>query len=95
MSPRLARVRGLLFFIYNREENQRPHVQVRAGDDRATLDIATGDILVGSLPPKLHRRAREWIEPRREALNTAFFAALSPEDPARIIADFEEATRGL
>lgn len=95
MSPRLDRVDGLLFFIYNREEHQRPHVQARTGDYRATLDIATGDILAGSLPPKLHRRARKWIEQRREALDTAFFAALRHEDPARIVANFKEATRGL
>jgi hypothetical protein len=32
MSPRLARVDGLVFFVYNHEEHQRPHVQVRASE---------------------------------------------------------------
>jgi hypothetical protein len=59
---------------------------------RATLDIGTSDTLAGELPPRLHRKARKWIAPRREALQEAFFAALRHEHPAQIVADFKEAT---
>jgi hypothetical protein len=58
MSPRLAEFSGLVVFVHNREEHQRPHVQVRGGGQRATVDIATGDVLAGSPPSGQQRKVR-------------------------------------
>lgn len=77
---------------YSHEEHRRPHVHVRAGEYRATLDIDTGRVLAGGLPPAMLRQARRWVRWRRQALLEAFAAALRHEDPSQIAAQFKEAT---
>ena len=65
-------------YFYTHEEHQRPHVAVRIGSRNvASVDIASGDVLVGTLPPKVHRRIRELLGQHRDTALNAFRAALN------------------
>lgn len=94
VSPRLDQVGRLSVWVYF-ADHRRPHVQLRGSGVRANLDIRTGDLLAGSLSPKDLRQVRAWLAPRREALETAFFAALRHEAPDTIVAAYREATDDL
>ena len=94
MSPRLDHIGRLSVWVYF-IDHLRPHIAVRGPGIRANIDIATGEVLAGRIPPKDLRQLREWMEPRRSALEAAFFAALNHEDPATLAADYREATDGI
>lgn len=76
-------------------DHRRSHIAVRGPAIRANIDIATGAVLAGRVPPKELRQLRAWMEPRRAALEQAFFAALNREDPAKLAAQYREATNGI
>jgi hypothetical protein len=64
-------------YLYTHEEHQRPHVAVRIGTRNvASIDIETGDVLVGTLPPKVHKRIRELLREHLVTAVSAFMAAL-------------------
>lgn len=96
MSPRLAEIGRLSVWVYF-ADHRRPHIQVRGpgGRPRANIDIHSGEVLAGTLPAKELRAVREWVRPRRRALEDAFLAALRHEDADTIRVRFEEATDEL
>lgn len=94
MSPRLDQIGAISVWVYF-ADHRRPHIQVRGPDIRANIDIETGAILAGQVPPKDLRLIRTWLEPRRQALTLAFLAALRHEDPVSILAVYREATSEL
>lgn len=94
MSPQLDRVGRLSVWVYF-IDHLRPHIAVRGPGIRANIDIATGAVLAGRVPSKDLRQLRGWMEPRRAALETAFFAALNHEDPAKLLGQYREATVGI
>ena len=55
MSPRWATVAGYRLYFYVQERHRRPHVDVRGPDGNASLDIRTGEVLAGNLPPRVLR----------------------------------------
>ena len=94
MSPRLDQVGRLSVWVYF-SDHRRPHIQVRGPGIRANVDIDSGEVLDGWLPPKDYRDLRGWLEPRNAALEAAFFAALRHEHPDTIVARYQEATDDL
>lgn len=62
---------------------------------KANIDIRGGEVLVGHVPPDDLRLLRRWLEPHREALEIAFYAALRHEATDTIITRYGEATREL
>ena len=83
MSPRWAEVAGHTLWFYFLEEHQRPHVAVR-GEHRATIDLRTGEVLAGHLPPKLHRAVRRFLTEHREEAMAAWRATQAHEAPGSI-----------
>ena len=67
---------------FQQAEHNPPHIHALYGDDMAEVDIRTGEILEGSLPPKALAMVREWIEINRKDLlhmwETQEFKKLSP-----------------
>lgn len=76
MSPRWATVAGYDLYFYSAERHHRPHVSVRGSDGRASVDIVTGELLAGQLPPRVVRAVRRLLDQHREQALEAFQAAL-------------------
>ena len=81
--PILSRFYGIVIRMYFQQaEHNPPHIHALYGDDMAEVDIRTGEIIEGSLPPKALSMVREWIEINKKDLlhmwKTQEFKNLSP-----------------
>ncbi|MFZ4663521.1 MAG: DUF4160 domain-containing protein [Caldilineaceae bacterium] len=74
----ISRFYGIVITMYPEagERHNTPHFHVRHGGDRATLAIATGDLLAGALPRPQVRLVQAWVELHRAELQ-AIWAALT------------------
>ena len=76
--PRVGEAFGILFYVYAEDHNP-PHVHAIAGSHEVTLVIATGAVLIGSLPGAKLRQAQEWLELNRATV-VAAWERLNPAD---------------
>ena len=81
--PVLSRFYGIVIRMYFQQaEHNPPHVHALYGEDVAAVDIQTGKILEGHLPPKALMMVREWIGIHKNDLlymwETQEFMSLSP-----------------
>ena len=81
--PVLSRFYGIIIRMYFQQaEHNPPHIHALYGDDMAAIDIKTGKILEGNLPPKALSMVREWIDVHKSELlhiwETQEFKALPP-----------------
>jgi hypothetical protein len=92
MSPRWATVAGYDLYFYAAERHQRPHVDVRGPDGRATLDIRTGEVLAGRLPARVLRAVKTVLDAHRTRALEAFQAALEhrPFDSLETLEDDDD-----
>ena len=81
--PVLSRFYGIrirMYFI--QAEHNPPHIHAIYGDDTAEVEILTGKILDGALPPKALALVQEWIEIHKDELlkiwETQEFQPLAP-----------------
>jgi hypothetical protein len=81
MSPRWATVAGYALYFYAAERHRRPHVDVRQGAEHATVDVLTGEILAGELPPAVLRAVQELLEKYRGQAVRAFNETLEHRFP--------------
>lgn len=88
--PRWATVAGYGLYFYAAERHQRPHVDVRRGHDRATLDLTTGEVLAGELPPRVLRAVRRLLAEHREEALAAFHATREHRFPGTVEDEREE-----
>ena len=72
MSPRWATVAGYGLYFYAPERHRRPHVDVRKGEEHATVDVLTGEVLAGNLAPRVLRAVQSLLGDNREAAIFAF-----------------------
>jgi hypothetical protein len=67
---------------FQQSEHNPPHIHALYGDDVAAIDIQTGKIIEGHLPPKALSMVSEWTELHKAELlhiwETQEFKALSP-----------------
>ena len=67
---------------FQQAEHNPPHIHALYGDDMAAIDIQTGKILEGNLPPKALSMVCEWINVHKSELlhiwETQEFKALPP-----------------
>jgi len=61
-----------------------PHIHARYGEHRATLSIATGDVLAGSLPKSQLRLVQAWVELRRTQLEQGWQLLITGHSPNKI-----------
>ncbi len=60
--PVLSRFYGIIIRMYfQQSEHNPPHIHALYGDDMAAIEIKTGEIIEGELPPKALNMVREWI----------------------------------
>ena len=81
--PVLARFCGIVIRMYFRQsEHNPPHIHAIYGEDVAAIDIMTGEVLDGYLPPKAEEKVTEWIKLHKEELdniwNTQEFKKIEP-----------------
>ena len=81
--PVLSRFYGIIIRMYFQQaEHNPPHIHALYGEDVAAVDIQTGAILEGYLPPKALAMVQEWSEIHKTELlhmwETQEFKALSP-----------------
>lgn len=67
--PVLSRFYGIVIRMYFLgSEHNPPHVHAIYGEDTATFDVRTGEILDGHLPSRATSMVKEWIAIHRESL---------------------------
>jgi len=65
--PEISRFLGIVISMYF-DDHVPPHFHVTHGSDRAQVEIATGRLLSGSLPPTVRRRVLKWAAMHRSEL---------------------------
>ena len=81
--PRLSTFHGIVIYMYIRDQGM-PHIHAWHGDDRAVVDIATGQLLAGDLHPRQARLVRTWGELHQAELIEAWERASEGEPPGTI-----------
>ncbi len=81
--PVLSRFYGIIIRMYFQQaEHNPPHIHALYGEDMAEIDIQTGEIMEGHLPPKALSMVREWTAIHKNDLlhmwETQEFKSLSP-----------------
>ena len=81
--PVLSRFYGIVIRMYfQQSEHNPPHIHALYGDDMAAIEIKTGEIIEGELPPKALNMVREWITLHEKDLlqiwETQEFSKLEP-----------------
>jgi len=81
--PVLSRFYGIIIRMYFQQaEHNPPHIHALYGEDMAAIDIQTGEVLEGYLPPKALAMVREWAAIHKNDLlhmwETQEFKSLSP-----------------
>lgn len=67
--PVLSRFYGIIIRMYFlQKEHNPPHIHAIYNEDMAAIDLITGDVLEGYLPPKALSLVREWISVHRDEL---------------------------
>lgn len=84
MSPRWAEAGRARLYFYGAERHRRPHVDVRGPGFNGTVDLITGEVLAGSVPPKDLRRVRDLLAKHRDLALEAFYGALAHEFPGTL-----------
>ena len=67
--PVLSKFYGIIIRMYFlQKEHNPPHIHAIYNEDMAAIDILTGEVLEGYLPPKAHALVDEWISLHRDEL---------------------------
>ena len=83
--PIIARFYGLVIKMFLAlAEHNPPHIHAVYGDDEVLINIKTGEILEGYLPPRALAMAQEWVKLHKQELikmwETQDFKTLPPLD---------------
>ncbi|MBR2836376.1 MAG: DUF4160 domain-containing protein [Coriobacteriales bacterium] len=81
--PVLSRFYGIIIRMYFQQaEHNPPHIHALYDEDMAAIDIQTGEVMEGHLPPKALSMVKEWVSINKEDLllmwETQEFKTLSP-----------------
>jgi hypothetical protein len=80
--PRISEFYGIVIEMYF-ADHPPPHFHARYGGDEATIAIATGDVLAGSLPRRALRLVREWLDAHRASSRPTGIAPVGTSSPLR------------
>ena len=81
--PRISVFYGIVIEMYF-GDHPPPHFHAHYSGDSAKIEIASGDVIAGSLPPRALRLVREWIKEHRDELEANRERAVSYEKPQPI-----------
>jgi hypothetical protein len=81
---------GIIVYMLfkDNKEHHLPHIHVKYAEHKAVFDIASGNVLSGSLPPKETRLVQAWIDLHSDELKANWSLAIEgeplyPIDPLR------------
>ena len=81
--PTISEFYGIYVQMYF-DDKHVPHFHAIYGEHRALIDIATGKVLAGSLPPRAHKLVREWQRLHRAELAENWERARRHENLKRV-----------
>jgi len=81
--PRISSFFGIVIEMYFKD-HPPPHFHAKYSGEEAKVEIATGEVLSGSLGPRSLRLIREWLELHRAELELNFERVENEEQPYRI-----------
>ena len=60
--PELSRFYGITIRLYLEDkEHNPPHIHAKYGSNAATVNVKSGEILSGSLPPNARNLVKKWV----------------------------------
>jgi hypothetical protein len=77
--PRISAFYGIVIGMYFRD-HPPPHFHARYAGEEAIIEIATGEVIAGSIPGRAQRLVREWTELHREELVADWNRARARQD---------------
>lgn len=81
--PEICRFLGIIIQIFYDEHNP-PHFHARYGENKATFDIRSLNVLEGYLPVKVRNLVIEWADQHRDELIEDWNLAQSGKVPHKI-----------
>ncbi len=87
--PPLGQCRQVRTVLLRRRAPSPPAVDVRKGEEHATVDVLTGEVLAGQLPPRVLRAVQSLLADNREAAIFAFNETLAHQFPGTLEAETE------
>lgn len=84
--PTISMFYGILVSIFfeDNDRHHQPHIHVRYSGEKASLSIADGSILAGSIPARQLKMVQAWIEIHKDELYADWELAITGEEPFRI-----------
>jgi len=84
--PTISMFYGILMhmYFYDDKQHKSPHVHAEYGEHHATLAIADGTVLAGSLPSAKMKLVQAWMEIHRDDLLADWKLAVSGEPVFKI-----------
>lgn len=81
--PILSNFYGILIKMYfQQSEHNPPHIHAIYNEHSATINIQTGELIEGNLPPRALKLIQEWLQLHKTELlkiwNTQQFKNISP-----------------
>jgi hypothetical protein len=81
--PRISVFYGIVVEMYFGDHSP-PHFHAHYSGDSAKIEIASGEIIAGSLPRRALRLVREWVEEHRAELEVNWERAVNYDKPEPI-----------
>lgn len=69
--------------VFHSDHNP-PHIHVQYGEYEASVEIRTGKLMQGKLPPRLYKLLRAWLRLRRGDVMAAWQEAKKHKMPRRV-----------
>lgn len=84
--PTISMFYGLLIqmYFYDDKRHNCPHIHVEYADATASIDIATGEVLAGKIPPAKLKLVQAWIEIHKEDLMANWKLAVAGDEVFKI-----------
>jgi hypothetical protein len=79
--PRISEFYGIVIEMYF-TDHPPPHFHARYAGTEATIVIASGEVLAGSIPSRALRLVRHWVDEHRDELDANWIRARDHESPS-------------
>jgi len=79
--PAISMFYGIIIqmLFFDSDKHNKPHIHVRYGEFKASIDIETAEVLAGEFPKRQLRIVQAWIEIHRDELLANWSLAVEGE----------------